>query len=53
MAPRPAPPISTPGPPPLRTGDFERAVNLQRRAVTAAEALENPPYLRAGSISSN
>ena len=27
------------------TGDFERAVNLQRRAVTAAEALENPPYL--------
>ena len=27
------------------TGDFERAVLLQRRAVTAAEALENPPYL--------
>lgn len=27
------------------TGDFERAVDLQRRAVTAAEALENPPYL--------
>ena len=27
------------------TGDFERAINLQRRAVTAAEALENPPYL--------
>ena len=27
------------------TGDFERAVLLQRRAVTAAEALEDPPYL--------
>ncbi len=27
------------------TGDFERAVNIQRQAVTAAEALENPPYL--------
>jgi TPR repeat protein len=27
------------------TGDFERAVDIQRQAVTAAEALENPPYL--------
>jgi Cdc6-like AAA superfamily ATPase len=27
------------------TGDFERAVDIQRRAVTAAEALDNPPFL--------
>lgn len=27
------------------TGDFGRAVDLQRRAVTAAEALDNPPFL--------